>query len=127
MKRGWSILAIAFLAFTACSNSDIDAQASRNLRARVDQIRATADGGDLEGARVQLGALERAVSRWERRGDLTGDRANEILDAAAAVAAALDAAAPPFISPSPSTSEPPKPEKPKHHGKNDKAPGHGGD
>jgi hypothetical protein len=118
------------------SHPEIDARASRDLQARVDAIRTAADSGDAEGAQVALGQLERAVARWQRRGDLSADRASQILSAAQGAAAALGALVPttsPPATPSPSPSIESKPSKPpkepKDHGpgKSDEAPGHGGD
>jgi outer membrane murein-binding lipoprotein Lpp len=115
------------------SHAEVDARASRDLRSRVDAIRTATDAGDVEGAQALLGQLERAVARWQRRGDLSPDRANQILDAASGVATELDAAAAttsPSVSPSPSAeSKRPKPPKGDEAGpgKSEKAPGHEGD
>lgn len=132
--RSAAVVMVAIVALTTCARSEIDAQASRNLQARVDAIRAAADAGDIEQAQLLLGQLERAVSRLERRGELSASRASEILDAAASVTAALDAATS-AISPSssPLPSESPENGEGGHGhdgggpGNSEDAPGHDGD
>ena len=127
---------LVLVTLAACSgHPEIEARASRDLQSRVDAIRTAADGGDVQGAQTLLAQLERAVERWQQRGDLSAGRANQILSAAQGVTA-LFGVVPTSPTPSPSPSEtpkpskPPKPEKsPKDHGpgKSDKAPGHEGD
>jgi len=110
-------LALVLLGLVACGGRpDLDSRAARDLQTRVDAIRTAADAGDVESAQVALGELEHAVARWQRRGDLSDDRASQILAAAREVADALAVLAPPAPSPS-ASSEPgktPKPDK-EHH------------
>ena len=127
MKRAAAMVVVLMTLVGCSSHAAVDARASRDLQSRVDAIRTAADAGDVEGAQVALGQLERAVARWQRRGDLSADRAKQILDAAGGIAAALGALVPataPSSSASLSPSEAPKPEKSLKPGKSDEH-GHG--
>jgi CubicO group peptidase (beta-lactamase class C family) len=120
VKRAAAVVVLLVTLVGCSSHAEVAARASRDLQSRVDMIRTAADSGDVEGAQVALRQLERAVARWQRRGELSTDRAGQILDAAGNVASALGALIPttaPSSSPSFSPSESPKPQK---SGKSDK-------
>jgi hypothetical protein len=111
VKRSAAVVVVLVTLVACSSHAEVDARASRDLQSRVDAIRTAADAGDVEGAQVALGQLERAVARWQRRGDLSADRARQILDAAGSVASALGALVP-TTAPSSSPSFPPSSPKP---------------
>jgi hypothetical protein len=132
VRRAVALVLVVFGLVACGGGSDLDPRAARDLQTRVDSIRSAADSGDVESAQLALGELERAVARWQRRGDLSADRASQILFAAREVADALGAIPPAAPSPS-ASSEPSKPpehhDEGKHHGPDnpENPPGHEGD
>lgn len=94
-----------------CGQPSVPRTISRDLQARVATIRAALEDDRIFGARQQLGRLTSEVHRLMETGRIEAGAGIDILDAAAAVTAALGPAAsapstpPGTISPSPTEEQ----------------------
>ncbi|MEO8292913.1 MAG: hypothetical protein ABI635_07205 [Actinomycetota bacterium] len=124
------ILGLAILVGCGSSGTDISARAQRQLQTRLDEVTAAVALADRVSARSALADLERSVTQLVDAGQLSENRAAEILAAAQEVADRLSLlpAPGPSVTPSPTPTETPTspaPEKPDKPGKdNGKGKGH---
>lgn len=105
MRRLAITLAAAVLLAGGCGQPSIPRTISRDLEDRVATIRAALEDGRVFGARQQLERLTSEVHRLMDSGRIEAGAGIDILDAAAAVTAALDLA-PSAASPSTETISP---------------------
>ena len=87
----------------ASSSSGLSATAAHNLRVSVENIRQVAATGSYSQLQQAVDSLRSLVQQEEQSGDVSSERANEILDAAGI----LLTDAKPKSSPSPSPTIPP--------------------
>lgn len=93
------------LGLAACgSDPQLSATAAADLGARVDKIDAAVERGDTEGAAERLLALQKAVAEWLASGELSQERATQILTASTAVAARIDTIAEANPTPTPTVT-----------------------
>ncbi|MEP6476219.1 MAG: hypothetical protein ABJC60_02995 [Actinomycetota bacterium] len=122
------VLGLAILVGCGSSATDISERAQRQLQTRLDEVTAAVGLADSVSARSALADLERSVTQLVDAGQLSADRAAEILAAAQDVADRLSLlpAPAPSLTPSPTPTETPtslapekpdKPEKDKGKGK----------
>lgn len=98
----WAIATVVSLVACGGSSPAIEASAARDLADRMATLRTAVEQGDAEAAAAALDALERDVVTFRDQGDISPDRADEILAAASRVSALL--AQMPAPSPSPSVA-----------------------
>ena len=99
------------LALGACGDHvDLAPRAQRQLQPVLDDVRAAAIAADRLGARSALRELERAVTALTDAGQISEERAAEILAAAEAVADQLTLLPAPSPSPTPEPTVSPIPE-----------------
>lgn len=122
----------ALTLLTACGDSqaEISARAQRQLQTRLEEVRTAVALADTIGAQSALEDLERSVSQLLDAGQLSEDRAAEILAAARAVGARLSLLPTPEPITSPSsepseTTDPAPSDKPDTPSKDDKGDGKG--
>jgi hypothetical protein len=85
------------------SSSGLSATAAHNLRRAVENVRQVASSGTYAQLEQAVASLKDLVNREEQSGDVSSQRANEILDAAGI----LLTDAKPKPSPTPSATTPP--------------------
>jgi hypothetical protein len=124
------VLALILTAPAGCGEQvDLAPRAQRQLQSVVDEVRAAVTAADRIGARSALRDLERAVSSLVDSGQISEDRAADILAAAREVADQLSLLPAPEPSPSPSaeatTSPTPEPTDDPGHGDEANGNGHG--
>jgi hypothetical protein len=85
------------------SSSGLSASAAHNLRLSVENVRQAAHSGSYSQLQRAVALLKDLVNREEQSGDVSSERANEILDAAGI----LLTDAKPKPSPTPSATTPP--------------------
>jgi hypothetical protein len=127
-RAALAVVVVALLA-GACAEPAIPRAEAQGLQTVVARIRAAAEAGKTSAARVRLARLTEQVEELVNADVIAQDTAMEILDAAAAVRAAL-ALAPPTSSAPPTESSTPTPspeeETDEDHGnKGGKGKGHG--
>ena len=87
MRRLLAIVAPAATFLAACGGGSppVSDDAASELHAQVSAVRAAVGGHDAAQAARALDTLRASVARLRRAGDVSGDRAEEILAAATAV------------------------------------------
>lgn len=104
------LLVAAGLAFAvACGSAPISTQASSELQAEIEGIRAAADAGDLGGAQARVAEFRTRVEALRAEGAITPERADTILAALADVEANLVLIPTPTPPPRPDPTPPPRP------------------
>ena len=111
-----AVLAGALAAGLAgCGHPAVSSQASQALSAQVQQLRTDAANEDQAAAGADLDRLRAMVQAYERAGQVSGTRAQQILAAVSEASGELSALAPPTtIAP---LVEQPVPATPVGHGK----------
>jgi hypothetical protein len=123
MRRAALAAVVVALLAGACAEPAIPPAEARDLQTVVARIRSAAEAGKISAARVRLARLTDQVEELVDADVIAQDTAMEILDAAAAVRAAL-ALAPQTSSATPTPS--PEEETDEDHGnKGGKGKGHG--
>ena len=110
-RAGLAVMVAVALGSTSCADrSDaIAPAAARQMRARMDVVRAAIDSGDVHAGRQALRDLERMAVRLRDGGLIEPARADVILASAREVAMQLSQLAAPPSSPSPTASASPSP------------------
>ena len=87
MRRGLVIVALAVSVLASCGDGSpsVSDDAASELHAQVTAVRTAVGAHDAERATRALDTLRASVSRLRRSGDVSADRAREILAAATAV------------------------------------------
>ena len=106
MTRWWAALGVAtVLALSACGGAgdDLSEATTAQLESQVAAIRAAAVAGDRPGAEAAVAKLRTTVTQLEQAGDMSAERARDVLAAAAAVEIQLG------LLPAPTTTTAPPP------------------
>ena len=116
MSRRWAALSLAaVLALAACGagGGDLSQAAAARLGPQVAAIRSAATAGDRAGAEAAVAQLRATIAQMEQAGEIPGERAKDMLAAAAAVEAQLGLLPAPTTTTTtaPPPAPPPEPER----------------
>jgi hypothetical protein len=135
MRRAALAIVVAALLAGACAEPAIPRAEAQELQTVVARIRSAAEAGKISAARIRLVRLTDQVEVLLDDGVIAQDTAMEIIDAAAAVRAALALASTSSATPTETISPTPPPEEEGEEGgggnaygqDKDKGKGHGND
>lgn len=120
-RRSLVAIAVGVMLLAGCGGPDMTGTASSDLQSRVAAVTAAVVGGDPVAAQTALNNLQLAVTNLVDRGDLSEDKASDILAAAEGVQSQLS------LMPTTTTTQPCDKKCGEEHGKG-KGPGkHGED